>query len=733
VSVNAQNVNVNPGAGSYATLKDAFDAINAGTHTGAVTVNILFSTAETATAALNASGVGSASYTSVDITTSNGAGVTVEGSLAGASTGAIIRLIGADNVTLDGRIGGTGRNITIRNNSPLTLSAAIWISSPPSDSANGCQNNVIRNCKISCNSKQDTNVVFSSYGIYASGATITTTPTAEGRNIDNTQILENEITKCRYGITFRGATTNLNDNNVIMNNIVGPDSFVGGNAIGKDGIYVQFQNGCSISYNEVKFVGYSGGIISGLTGGADRVGIAVGSDAWSTTTTTVTTGLNCTINGNKVHDIVEQREFSAVGIMCATTQSGPPTGNVISNNEVYNVFANGTAPDQGVGIGHVGNRGDIIVYNSIWMVGDIDPPGTATATQYSAGLKVSTTGGDTALTIKNNSIYVDLESNNAALLHYCIVMPSATYGWGSGGGDYNNYYPGSPAVGPNPQMRLGGLGGSQPLGTSFSTLAAWQGAFSQPQDANSITADPVYALGAAPPNFLIPLNGTSPLLLGATPISGITTDILNETRSAFTPTIGAYEFDETTLPVELSAFTATVSNRDVTLNWTTTTELNNSGFDIERKSANGTWSRLGFIEGNGTTNSTSNYSYNDRGLETGKYNYRLKQIDFNGNFEYLNLSNEINIGVPSRYDLAQNYPNPFNPATKISYDLPLDGKVSLKLYDMIGREVATLVNEVQTAGYYSVNFNGSSLSSGVYFYTITSNNFAATKKMMLLK
>ena len=113
--------------------------------------------------------------------------------------------------------------------------------------------------------------------------------------------------------------------------------------------------------------------------------------------------------------------------------------------------------------------------------------------------------------------------------------------------------------------------------------------------------------------------------------------------------------------------------------------------------------------------------------------YRLKQIDFNGNFEYFNLSNEVIIGIPSKFELSQNYPNPFNPSTKITFALPNDGKVSLKIYDMTGKEVMLLVNEVKTAGYYSDSFNASSLSSGIYFYTLSADNFTATKKMMLVK
>ena len=186
------------------------------------------------------------------------------------------------------------------------------------------------------------------------------------------------------------------------------------------------------------------------------------------------------------------------------------------------------------------------------------------------------------------------------------------------------------------------------------------------------------------------------------------------------------------LPVELSSFVSTVSNNNVTLKWTTASELNNSGFDIER-SVNGTWTKIGYAAGNGTSTVSNSYSFTDRNLASGSYSYRLKQIDFNGNFEYFNLSSEVNIGIPAQFELSQNYPNPFNPSTTINYNLPKDGKVSIRVFDMSGKEVAVLVNEAKTAGYYSINFNASALSSGVYYYSINADNFTSTKKMMLVK
>ena len=201
---------------------------------------------------------------------------------------------------------------------------------------------------------------------------------------------------------------------------------------------------------------------------------------------------------------------------------------------------------------------------------------------------------------------------------------------------------------------------------------------------------------------------------------------------------GVAIFSNKPLPVSLSSFTSSVNVRDVKLNWVTSSEMNNSGFEIERagirQQAPGNWEKIGFVTGKGTTNTETNYSFEDKKLSTGKYKYRLKQVDNNGNFEYHNLSGEVEVGVPTKYELSQNYPNPFNPMTKIDFQLPMDGKVSLKIYDITGREIATLVNnEFKKADYYTVMFNGSNLSSGVYFYRIVADKYVMTKKMVLLK
>jgi len=186
------------------------------------------------------------------------------------------------------------------------------------------------------------------------------------------------------------------------------------------------------------------------------------------------------------------------------------------------------------------------------------------------------------------------------------------------------------------------------------------------------------------------------------------------------------------LPVELSSFTSAVKDNNVTLNWTTASEKNNARFLVERM-AEGVWTDIGMVAGNGTTNNPNSYAFTDNNLNSGIYNYRLKQVDYNGSFEYLNLSNAVAIGVPNKFSLAQNYPNPFNPTTTILYGVPNDGLVTMKIYDINGKEIKTLVNEPKTAGYYTTVFNASGLSSGVYFYKLTSGNFVIAKKMVIMK
>lgn len=186
------------------------------------------------------------------------------------------------------------------------------------------------------------------------------------------------------------------------------------------------------------------------------------------------------------------------------------------------------------------------------------------------------------------------------------------------------------------------------------------------------------------------------------------------------------------VPVELTSFTATSQGSSVFLNWSTASEINNSGFDVERKSINSDWSTIGFVQGNGTTTDAKEYSFTDKNLTAGNYNYRLKQIDFDGTFAYSNIV-EADISLPSQFELVQNYPNPFNPSTKIQYNIPEAGNVKLTVFNLLGQEVKTLVNEFKEAGSHIINFNAEGLNSGIYLYRVEANGFSEVRKMTLIK
>lgn len=188
-----------------------------------------------------------------------------------------------------------------------------------------------------------------------------------------------------------------------------------------------------------------------------------------------------------------------------------------------------------------------------------------------------------------------------------------------------------------------------------------------------------------------------------------------------------------TLPVNLITFSYTIEKNSVGLYWVTEKEFNNSGFDVERKNQNGIWQKIGFVKGSGTILGQTKYNFEDKKLNTGKYSYRIKQIDYNGNFEYFLLNEEVNVKPPDKFSMSQNYPNPFNPKTRIDIELPESGKVTVKIYDVTGKEIATLVNDFKEAGYYSLDFDGTNFSSGIYFYRIFSANKYIVKKMVILK
>lgn len=202
------------------------------------------------------------------------------------------------------------------------------------------------------------------------------------------------------------------------------------------------------------------------------------------------------------------------------------------------------------------------------------------------------------------------------------------------------------------------------------------------------------------------------------------------------PSSGVYRGSDI-VPVELTSFTANVLENNVILNWETSTETNNLGFEIQRKSViddNETkWNKIGFVKGHGTTVRNYRYIFVDKNLQPGEYKYKLLQIDYNGvSTESIEITAVVKF-QPTGYSLMQNYPNPFNPSTTIEYSIPSDGNVTLKIYNELGQEVKEKVNEFEKAGVYKINFNAENLASGIYYYRFNAGKYTSVKKMVLLR
>ena len=222
--------------------------------------------------------------------------------------------------------------------------------------------------------------------------------------------------------------------------------------------------------------------------------------------------------------------------------------------------------------------------------------------------------------------------------------------------------------------------------------------------------------------------------LQGTPISGITTDYDGETRDGSFPYMGADENTTAPLPVQLSMFVGSPVGNGVDLRWITATEVNTCGFEIERSRVpNAQWVTIGFVEGAGTSTTPRQYRFLDGGLATGRYAYRIKQIDRDGSFRYIGET-EVEVStIPKEYALYQNHPNPANPSTTIEYALPEQAHVRLTVYDVLGRAVKTLISGSQERGNHKVVFDAQNLSSGVYYYRLQARGFVKVKTLVIVK
>ncbi|TAE75684.1 MAG: DUF1573 domain-containing protein [Bacteroidetes bacterium] len=524
------------GAGqTYTTLTAAVNAYNIACLTGAVTfvlTDATYSTGETFPIIIDANPQASSTNT-LTIRPNVGVTSTISGSIAGT----LIRLNGADFVTIDGSntVGGTTRDLTITNTNTSTSSAVVWIS-------NTLTNNSATNINVLNTIVVGNSAVTTLAGLGIGNSTISATSNGNGNN--NISFINNDIRAAQYGVYASGENIlNKNQNLVINNNLL---NNVTPNNIGTSGIFTTFTNNITVSGNNI-------GNITGST--RDVSGINIGSmsatafNGFSITSIGTTDGVsNVTITNNTISNVTQSGTYSALGIFLGHTASGT---SLIANNVVSNIFSNGTSSDFGGGIVSGGGTGNInIYYNTVSMQGTII--GATAASQNSVCFGITSATAPTNLNVRNN-IFSNTQVGNAGATSLRISAIALTYSTPFSGIINNNNLqvsgagPGVYAVG-----YTGGFGG-----TAQTTFANWQTATGY--DANSLNTDPIFtsATNLLPTSCRLDNKGVT--------IAGITTDIAAVTRNATTPDIGAYEFT----PV-LTISPATLTNATLNVLYTQT-------------------------------------------------------------------------------------------------------------------------------------------------------------------
>ncbi|GIV46158.1 MAG: hypothetical protein KatS3mg036_0976 [Ignavibacterium sp.] len=592
--------------------------------------------------------------------------------ISATSTAGVLILNDADYVIIDGRPGGVGNSPDFRIQNLATTgtnSNSIWLQ-------NGASNNVIKYVHV-LNNTQNT---------AGPRAIVIGTSTTTGND-------DNLITNCkieggRSGVGIAGSTTVPNNNNRVSQ----CEIFNWGYA----GIWV-VSGGMNFTADSNKIyqtVGVNNTIVSGII-------------------MTTMAGATYDLRKNWIYDL--QTTTTSSSSIRGIYAAGPAAGTIfnVENNMISNTLDNLNAQTV-TGIEFLGSNAYTanIYYNTV-KIGGNHSGGTAGATT-SAGIRI----GAAAITLnmKNNIAINQRTGGNVNHIGFALINNTGTYDI-----DYNCYY----ADGTNSfQAYLGTTG--------YNNLNDYKTAWGT-NEQNTIFKN-VSFVSSTNLHLVPPSDGDTDL--AGIPLTGIVDDFDGDDRDNQYPYRGADE--ATTIPVELTSFTASVAMNSVTLMWSTATETNNRGFEIERSQktkVNGqmNWEMIGFVNGKGTSTEINNYSFTDKDLAAGVYNYRLKQIDFDGTYKYYLLNESIEVGIPDEFTLSQNYPNPFNPSTTIEFSLPKDAKVKLVIYNSIGEEVATLVNNQLSAGYYKYNWNASDLTSGIYYYKLISDDGFLVKKMMLLK
>ncbi|MFH0736404.1 MAG: T9SS type A sorting domain-containing protein [bacterium] len=444
-----------------------------------------------------------------------------------------------------------------------------------------------------------------------------------------------------------------------------------------------------------------------------------------------------------VNPRIDQAFYSGIYI----TGSPVTDTTIVANNKILKVDINRITTSIAFGIAVYGNEGVINIYNNFIALNTVNTNASPNLTFAVYGIGFNSAGWSGKANIYHNTIeiaptlstgrhaIIGTPTNSPAILNVYNNIFSNKH---SSAVSYGIYWSNTPSTTSQLNSNYNDIYMIDQVGfvgrytaTDYQLLTNWTAATTL--DSNSINKavlfvsdNDLHVTGAS--------NGD--IDLAALPISWITTDIDGNPRLNVMVYKGADE-GSISVPVELTSFAAVSTSAGVRLDWSTATETNNKGFEIQRSADNTSFEDISFVNGNGTTTEKQSYSFVDNSIANGKAYYRLKQIDYDGSYNYSNTI-AVDLTLPIVFNLSQNYPNPFNPSTVINFSVPTASKVMVKIFDILGREVLTLTNQDYAAGRYNLQFNASNLASGTYIYTINANGvdgskFQSVKKMMLIK
>ncbi|MES2727444.1 MAG: T9SS type A sorting domain-containing protein [Bacteroidota bacterium] len=683
----AGNYTVGAG-GNFITLTDAVNNLNLRGVSANVTFELTDATyttpAETFPLTINQISGASASNR-FTIKPSSGNTTTITGSNALS----IIKLNGADYVTIDGSNNGTTtKDLTITNSSNTANSATIWLASLGANS--GATNNKIQNTIINGASTATVSV----FGIYSSGNTISNT--TNGEDNDTLTIDNNEFNMLGVGIYLAGTSSNTHDMLTITNNTIGNANLA--NTVVSLGIYALRVNGLVIANNSIKnIVGANTGSPINSDG---TEGILLESGV-----------LNATITKNTV-DNVAYTGTGGYGGKGIDINTGIANSNIeVTNNMVSNIMGDGWSAlgtDAIVGIRILGTTGNVRLYHNT-----VHLTGTANRASATVSAAVYAAAGVTNLNVRNNIFMNGIVNNTTASKAFAAgtdITNPATITI-----NYNNYFV------------YGTQGIFGYLGGDVASLTAWKAAIGQ--DANSINDSTRFV---SLTNLHLTSTSIGNFSMKAAPISGVNTDIDNQARTAPFYYMGADEIPSSPLPVKLTSLTANVKENNVLVSWTTASEVNNKGFEVERSIDGTEFASITFVKGAGNSSNVNSYSK----LDLNAFNvtasntiyYRLKQVDFDGKYTYSQIVKVYkNLEAFSAVAI---YPNPFVSQVTVSFNAATQSTAVIEILDIQGKVVATkTANTVNGANTVEVN-NTDNLQAGIYFARLTLNGESQVIKLV---